>query len=115
MADMQKIIVSGFMQFNDLPYNPTVDVVSELNRRYGVVGIILPVEYEKAANILIKNIDKLNPKFVLSFGLASVDHGYDKEIINLEQCGMNLNDATIPDTARSLKRNKFSPRYENKN
>ena len=59
------------------------------------------------AEVLIKNIDKLNPKFVLSFGLASVDHGHDKEIINLEQCGMNLNDATIPDTAGSLRRKQL--------
>lgn len=93
------IVISGFEPFAGLPYNPTRDVIEELNRKYGqhISTVILPVEFDRAAQILFGYIHKQKPHIVVSLGLASVDKGHEKEVMNLEGCAKNIMDAPRPD------------------
>lgn len=81
---MRTIIVTGFEPFGNYEYNPTQDLINEINTKYAnrgydnglkVIGIVLPCEYIRAFDILKEVIQRENPDAILNIGLSSEAKG----------------------------------------
>ncbi|MBU9711436.1 pyroglutamyl-peptidase I [Evansella tamaricis] len=87
----KKILVSGFEPFGDVTINPTMGIIEKLNRSHqGNVElhtIILPVVYNECANVLIEEINKVQPDIVISLGVAM-----GRSAITPERIGINIQD-----------------------
>lgn len=72
---MKTLLLTGFEPFLSFPINPTEKIVKELDGvgigDYQVKGLLLPVEYEKAAERILTEIREINPDAVISLGLAA--------------------------------------------
>ncbi|MBY0518374.1 MAG: hypothetical protein K2P81_15800 [Bacteriovoracaceae bacterium] len=85
-----KILVTGFEPFDGDSVNPSADFVNSLDSRFE--KMILPVEFETCFKLIQERIEKLNPDYVIMFGLAK-----NRMEITLEKIGINWMDARIPD------------------
>jgi len=92
------ILLTGFEPFGKHEINPTELIVRELDGEViggcKIKGLVLPVVFGDAGDILIKAIKKVNPGVVLCLGLAA-----DRMEISIERLAVNLDDAEIPDNA----------------
>ncbi|NLW51885.1 MAG: pyroglutamyl-peptidase I [Tissierellia bacterium] len=86
-----KILITAFDPFGGEKTNPSWEAIKDLNIK-DVHKLMLPTSFEKAKTLLIDKIDELKPDVVLSIGQAG---GRSK--ISIEQVGINLMDAKIPD------------------
>ncbi|MCL6437529.1 MAG: hypothetical protein K6T51_02875 [Rubrobacteraceae bacterium] len=105
----RKILVSGFEPYGDLGHNPTRDLAEQAPglglEGVEVSSIVLPVEYDRCAEILIGEVDRLRPDAVIACGLAP-----GRTAITPERVGLNVKD-TAP--GRSLPDNRGrAPRDE---
>ena len=82
-------LVTGFEPFANYDINPSEVVAMQLNGSYignvFVVGVVLPVDYEKAEEILQNLIKKYEPSIILCTGLE-----YNARKINVERIAINL-------------------------
>lgn len=92
---MKRALVTGFEPFGPYKFNPTQDIVRDIDKRVGgieIVGLVLPCTYYGAFEILSKKIDELSPDIILSTGLAS-----RVPKIRLEALGRNVMHGKYPD------------------
>jgi len=92
-----KILVSGFETFNRHEENSSQIIAQEINLP-NVISVVLPVEYENAFLKLKEKVNEVKPDYIVCLGLAG-----KRDHIELEKVAINLNHATIPDNAGTLK------------
>ncbi len=93
-----KVLVSGFEPFGGASLNPSQLLIERLKAE-DISGvelhtIVLPVEFDRAAEILLAEIKKVSPAIVISFGQAE-----GRSAITPEKIAVNLDSARIPDNA----------------
>ena len=87
------ILISGFRPFKNLSYNPSEDLVNEINIK-GIEKIILPVKYGLSFESLKKKIEQVKPNKVVMFGLAQ-----SRQKISQEKYAHNLSHCSLADNA----------------
>ena len=93
-----KILLTAFEAFLNHHSNPTIDIVHAL-KSDEIQTMVLPVVYQKAANLIIQEALKEPYDFILLLGLAG-----DRKDITLEHHALNLMDAKGPDNEGMIKR-----------
>ncbi|WP_221566952.1 pyroglutamyl-peptidase I [Alkalihalobacillus sp. TS-13] len=96
---MKKLLLTGFEPFLDHGINPTELIVKNLAgktiRGYEVVGRVLPVEFDRSAEVLLGYVREHEPDAVVCLGLAA---GRDK--ITPERVAININDGVRDNNGR---------------
>ncbi|MFW9908660.1 MAG: pyroglutamyl-peptidase I [Candidatus Thorarchaeota archaeon] len=92
---MPKIIVTGFEPFDGYSINPSEEIVKALDGTiasgYRIIGKVLPLDYNKAAQILKQSIHENTPEYIICMGQAN------RPVITLEQIGLNIINVKRPD------------------
>ena len=98
MAEKSKVLISGFKPFGGATLNPSELLVNVLEQDQipGVelFTVILPVEFDRSAEILLEKVKQIQPDLVIAFGQAE-----GRAAINPEKFAINLDDARIPDNS----------------
>ena len=98
MAEKSKVLISGFKPFGGATLNPSELLVNVLEQDQipGVelFTVILPVEFDRSAEILLEKVKQIQPDLVIAFGQAE-----GRTAINPEKIAINLDDARIPDNS----------------
>jgi pyroglutamyl-peptidase len=98
MAEKSKVLISGFKPFGGATLNPSELLVNVLERDQisGVelFAVVLPVEFDRSAEILLEKVKQIQPDIVIAFGQAE-----GRTAINPEKIAINLDDARIPDNS----------------
>jgi len=98
MAEKSRVLISGFKPFGGATLNPSELLVNVLERDQipGVelFTVILPVEFDRSAEILLEKVKQIQPNLVIAFGQAE-----GRTAINPEKFAINLDDARIPDNS----------------
>ena len=98
MAEKSKVLISGFKPFGGATLNPSELLVNVLERDQipGVelFTVVLPVEFDRSAEILLEKVKQIQPDLVIAFGQAE-----GRAAINPEKFAINLDDARIPDNS----------------
>ncbi len=85
---MAKILITGFEPFDGFTVNPSEEVVKCLHEKrvngFSLVGIVLPLDYTKALEILDESLENHNPDYVLCCGQAN------RAAISIERMGVNV-------------------------
>ncbi len=90
---MKKIILTGFEPFRNEKVNVSWETIKDYeNSDIILKKILLPVVFKKASSILIEEINKFNPDYVVMFGEAG-----GRNTITLEKIALNYMDASIED------------------
>mgnify|MGYP001481301903 CR=1 FL=1 len=70
-----KLLLTGFEPFLGFEINPTEAVVKNLDGKqigkFTIIGKILPVDFKKGPEQLLKHMEEINPDAVISLGLAA--------------------------------------------
>ena len=91
------ILLTGFEPFGGADTNPSweaVRLVSDTVSGHAVHRLRLPVEYDRAAELLRQEIARLLPEIVISVGVAN-----GRKAITPELVAVNYRFASIPDNA----------------
>ena len=86
----QIVLVTGFEPFGSYTINPSALVAEALNNSTivdsKIVGIVLPVDFNKSKTIVIDEIQKIKPSMVVSLGLSPKARSIEIEVFafNLE-------------------------------
>lgn len=91
------ILLTAFTPFQGVAVNPS-QLILERIIQPDVFTHLLPTEYDKSSAILTRLIDELKPQAVICLGVAQT-----REAINLERIALNVDDASKPDNAGSLR------------
>ena len=83
---MGGVLVTGFEPFGAHDVNPSQLVAGELG------GVVLPVSYARAPDVLRRALEERNPDVVVAFGLAD-----DRDSITPERFAHNLDEASTTD------------------
>lgn len=83
---MMQVLVAGFEPFGENVVNPTQSIAEDLG------GVVLPVSYARAAEVLRSTIADSKPDVVICFGLAG-----DRRAITPERFAHNLDEAGTTD------------------
>jgi pyroglutamyl-peptidase len=71
---MKTLLLTGFEPFLNFPVNPTMQIVEELHGLeiggYRIHSEVLPVDFKKSGDIVLKHIEAIKPDAVISLGLA---------------------------------------------
>ena len=98
MAEKSKVLISGFKPFGGATLNPSELLVNVLEQDQipGVelFTVVLPVEFDRSAEILLEKVKQIQPDLVIAFGQAE-----GRTAINPEKIAINLDDARIPDNS----------------
>jgi pyroglutamyl-peptidase len=98
MADKSKVLISGFKPFGGATLNPSELLVYVLEQEQipGVelFTVVLPVEFDRSAEILLEKVKQIQPDLVIAFGQAE-----GRTAMNPEKFAINLDDARIPDNS----------------
>lgn len=100
-----KVLISGFEPFGGASLNPSQLLVEHLKNE-DISGVdlhttVLPVEFDRAAEILLAEIRKVSPDVVISFGQAE-----GRASITPEKIAINLDSARIPDNTGDQRQNQ---------
>ncbi|MET4559956.1 pyroglutamyl-peptidase [Lysinibacillus parviboronicapiens] len=91
---MTKILITGFVPFLDYTMNPTMQIVEALDGKvmddYEIAGRILSVDFQQSAQQLQQHIAEVEPKIIISLGLAG---GRFK--ITPERIAINVKDGEV--------------------
>lgn len=85
---MEKIILTGFGVFASNRVNPTEIIVNTLSRDEGISSHILPVVYDRCADM----VEERDGKIYLHLGLAS-----SRDVITVEEYAYNEKRASVAD------------------
>ena len=99
----KKILITGFEPFGGETINPSWEAVQRLPDEIGsyrLTKLQIPVEYEKAADLVTERASFCKADVILCVGQAGGRSGVTPEAI-----GINLRDATAPDNAGLLQQN----------
>lgn len=95
---MKKLLLSGFEPFAEDKINPTSELIQQIDKlkvsNLEVHGVVLPVTFAQAFQVLQAEITRVRPDYVLAMGLAS---GRDK--LCLERVAINCKDSSVPDNS----------------
>jgi pyroglutamyl-peptidase len=101
----KKVLISGFEPFGGSHLNSSQLVLEAISKEslsgLELSAVILPVEFDKAARVLLSKVNDFNPEIIISFGQAE-----GRKAITPEQIAINLDSARIPDNAGELRVNK---------
>jgi len=90
-----KILVTGFEPFDGFTINPSAEVAKAVDNRninqHSVSGIILPLDYQNALEILDEAIEKQKPDYILCCGQAN------RAVITIERIAINVLSTKRPD------------------
>lgn len=92
-----KVLVTGFEPFGGDSVNPSWEAVKLLPDRIGradIIGLQLPVEYGRAARVLLDACWKLQPDLMILTGVAG-----GRQAVTPELVAVNWRMATAPDNA----------------
>jgi pyroglutamyl-peptidase len=100
-----KVLISGFEPFGGASLNPSQLLVERLAKEsipeVELKTIVLPVEFDRAAKILVEEVKVFSPQIVISFGQAE-----GRAAITPEKIAINLDSARIPDNAGDQRQNQ---------
>lgn len=85
-----KILVSGFTPFGDETQNATMSLIKKVEKDANI--ILLPTVFKKAGEIIIKEIERIQPDYVVMLGQAK-----GRNRISLERVAININSSVISD------------------
>jgi len=75
IAPARTLLLTGFGPFRSVDVNPTAELVQRLNGRtiagVRVIGVVLPVSWERAPAIALDLVAEHNPIAVIGFGVAT--------------------------------------------
>jgi pyroglutamyl-peptidase len=101
----KKVLISGFEPFGGSDLNSSQLVLEAISKEslsgLELSAVILPVEFDKAARVLLSKVNDFNPEIIISFGQAE-----GRKAITPEKIAINLDSARIPDNAGELRVNK---------
>ncbi|WP_135825060.1 pyroglutamyl-peptidase I family protein [Halorussus ruber] len=100
------LLLTGYEPFGDHDRNPTEEVARELDGQEvagrEIVGRVLPVEFDRAAEEMRDLVQKHDPETVVATGLAA-----GRAAVSVERVGVNVADcAGIADNADAEPRNE---------
>jgi pyroglutamyl-peptidase len=92
---MKRLLLTGFEPFDGFTQNPSAEVAKSLHRgsigAFEVTGLVLPLDYNNALNILDKKLDEYKPDVILCCGQAN------RETISIERIAVNVLSTKKPD------------------
>ena len=101
-----KVLVSGFEPFGGSHTNPSQLLVKELVQEEiegaSIEAIVLPVEFDRAAELLLNKVRASKPDVVVAFGQAE-----GRKAITPEKIAINLDNARIPDNSGDQRQNQM--------
>jgi len=99
------VLISGFEPFGGSNLNSSQLVVEAISKEsfsgLDLFTVILPVEFGKAADILLSKVKEIDPEIIVAFGQAE-----GRKALTPEKIAINLDSARIPDNAGELRVNK---------
>ncbi|WP_224448694.1 peptidase [Haloprofundus salilacus] len=100
------LLLTGYEPFGDDDENPTETLAEELDGEtvngHEIVGRVLPVEYDAAADEMATLVADYDPEIIVSTGLAAGRSG-----VSIERIGINTNDCGgVADNADAEPRNE---------
>lgn len=99
------MLISGFEPFGGSNLNSSQLVVEAISKEsfsgLDLFTVILPVEFGKAADVLLSKVKEIDPEIIVAFGQAE-----GRKALTPEKIAINLDSARIPDNAGELRVNK---------
>ena len=99
------MLISGFEPFGGSILNSSQLVVEAISKEsftgLELFTVILPVEFGKAADVLLSKVKEIDPEIIITFGQAE-----GRKALTPEKIAINLDSARIPDNAGELRVNK---------
>ena len=104
MAEKSKVLISGFKPFGGATLNPS-ELLANVLEQDQIPGVelftvVLPVEFDRSAEILLEKVQQIQPQLVVAFGQAE-----GRTAITPEKIAINMDDASIPDNSGDQRRN----------
>jgi len=101
----RRVLISGFEPFGGSNLNSSQLVVEAISKEsfsgLDLFTVILPVEFGKAADVLLSKVKEIDPEIIIAFGQAE-----GRKALTPEKIAINLDSARIPDNAGELRVNK---------
>jgi pyroglutamyl-peptidase len=101
----RRVLISGFEPFGGSNLNSSQLVVEAISKEsfsgLDLFTVILPVEFGKAADVLLSKVKEIDPEIIVAFGQAE-----GRKALTPEKIAINLDSARIPDNAGELRVNK---------
>ena len=97
MGKAKVILVTAFEPFGNDPVNPTQIILEKLPDRaggYGIVKLLLPVEFARSRELACAEYDRISPAAVIMLGQAG-----GRAVITPETTARNIMKTGIPDNA----------------
>lgn len=98
---MKTLLLTGFEPFLSYTINPTMRIVEELHGQvvgnYKIHSEVLPVDFRKAGENLLEQIDKVKPDALISLGLAA-----GRYKLTPERIAINVNDGESDNSGNVL-------------
>jgi pyroglutamyl-peptidase len=92
---MVKLLITGFEPFDGFSINPSEEVAKTLEGqkvgKFDIVNLVLPLDYNKALDLLDYTIEKHKPKVILCCGQAN------RAVITIEKIAINILGTKRPD------------------
>ena len=105
MSIGRRVLISGFEPFGGSNLNSSQLVVEAISKEsftgLELFTVILPVEFGKAADVLLSKVKEIDPEIIITFGQAE-----GRKALTPEKIAINLDSARIPDNAGELRVNK---------
>lgn len=100
-----RVLITGFEPFGGASLNPSQLLVEKLAKEnlpgVELSTVILPVEFDRASELLLSTIKEISPKVVICFGQAE-----GRSSITPEKIAINLDDARIADNSGDARKQK---------
>ncbi len=100
MAELTRVLVTGFEPFAQATLNSSQEVVRLLEKE-GLSEVffeVLPVEYESSVDRILALVDNVDPEIIFALGQAE-----GRARVSFERIAINLNDARIPDNSGTIR------------
>ena len=105
MSTGRRVLISGFEPFGGSNLNSSQLVVEAISKEsfsgLDLFTVVLPVEFGKAADVLLSKVKEIDPEIIIAFGQAE-----GRKALTPEKIAINLDSARIPDNAGELRVNK---------
>ena len=105
MSIERRVLISGFEPFGGSNFNSSQLVVEAISKEsftgLELFTVILPVDFGKAADVLLSKVKEIDPEIIIAFGQAE-----GRKALTPEKIAINLDSARIPDNAGELRVNK---------